>query len=102
MPFNGNPVTAATVPMSIRLDSSARDRLKAIAMRQKRSAHALATEAINLLIEQKEREYAWHDTCDAALKHFDETGLHATHDEVMAWMDSWGTDKELPTPVCHP
>jgi predicted transcriptional regulator len=94
-------MTTTTVPMSIRLDVTARERLKAIATRQKRSAHALATEAINLLIEQKEREYAWHQSCDAALKHFDETGLHATHEEVMAWMESWGTDKELPAPVCH-
>ena len=85
--------------MSIRLDVSAREKLKAIAARQKRTAHALATEAINQLIERKEREYAWHESCDAALKHFDETGLHATQEEVMAWMDSWGTDKELPTPV---
>ena len=95
-------MTATSVPMSIRLDATQRDRLKAIAARQKRTAHALATEAILQLIEQKEREHAWHESCDAALKHFDETGLHATHDEVSAWMDSWGTDKELPAPVCHP
>lgn len=93
--------TIATVPMSIRLDVTARERLKTIALRQKRSAHALATEAINLLIEQKEREHAWNESCDVALKHFDETGLHATHDEVMTWMDSWGTANELPAPVCH-
>lgn len=97
-----NTPTATTVPMSIRLDVTARERLKTIAVRQKRSAHALATEAIHLLIEQKEREHAWHESCNAALKHFDETGLHATQDEVMTWMDSWGTDKELPAPVCHP
>ena len=95
-------MTATTAPMSIRLDINAREKLKAIAARQKRSAHALATEAILLLIEQKEREHAWHQSCEAALKHFDETGLHATHDEVMAWMETWGTDKELPPPACHP
>jgi len=97
-----NTPTATTVPMSIRLDVNARAKLKAIALRQKRSAHALATEAILQLIEQKEREYAWHQSCDDALKHFDETGLHATQDEVMAWMETWGTDQESPTPVCHP
>jgi predicted transcriptional regulator len=95
-------MSTSTVPMSIRLDASSRERLKAIAARQKRSAHALATEAIERLIEQKEREFAWHESCEAALKHFDETGLHATHDEVMTWMDSWGKDTELPAPVCHP
>lgn len=94
-------MTTATVPMSIRLDATARDKLKAIAARQRRTPHALAIEAITQLIAQKEREHAWHESCDAALKHFDETGLHATHEEVMAWMDSWGTDKEMPTPVCR-
>ncbi len=92
----------ATAPMSIRLDVSAKERLQAIAVRQKRSAHALATEAIKELIERKEREHAWYESCDAALKQFDETGLHATHEEVMTWMDSWGTDKEQPAPICHP
>ena len=94
-------MTATTVPMSIRLDVSARERLKAIAVRQKRSPHALATEAIHQLIEQKEREHAWHQSCDDALKHFDDTGLHATHEEVMKWMDSLAADKDAPPPECH-
>ena len=94
-------MTTTTTPMSIRLDVTARDRLKAIAVRQKRSPHALATEAINVLIEQHEHEYAWQKSCDESLKHVDETGLHATHDEVATWMNSWGTDKELPAPVAH-
>jgi len=95
-------MTSSSVPMSIRLDVTAREKLKAIALRQKRSPHALATEAILQLIEQQEREHAWQQSCDAAIKHFDETGLHATQDEVMAWLDSWGSEKELPPPVCHP
>ena len=51
------------------------------------------------MITEKEREYAWHESCDAALRHFDETGLHATHNEVMAWMESWGTDKDIANPA---
>lgn len=81
---------------------NARERLKAIAAREKQSAHALATEAINQLIEQKAREYAWRQGSDGALEHFDETGLHATHEEVMAWMGTLGTDKESPASVCNP
>jgi len=95
-------MTSIKVPMSICLDANPRERLKVIAAREKRSAPALATEAINQLIEQKEREYAWHQSCDDALKHFDETGVHATHEEVMAWMGSWGTNKESPASICHP
>lgn len=94
-------MTATTFPMSIRIEASAREKLKQIAARQKRSAHALATEAINNLIAQEEQKHAWNQSCVNALQHYDETGLHATHAEVMAWMDSLGTANELPTPTCH-
>lgn len=94
-------MTATTVPMSIRIEASAKERLKKIAERQKRTAHALATEAINTLIEQKEREYAFNQSCVDSYNQFKETGLYVSHDEVTAWMNSWGTDNELPTPICH-
>ena len=95
-------MTATTAPMSIRLDAGVRQRLKAIAARQNRSAHALAAEAINQLIESQEQEYAWQQSCDEALKHFDQTGLHASHAEVMAWIATWGGASVLPVPICHP
>ena len=56
---------------------------------------------LRLAPQFREREYAWHQSCEDALKNVDETGLHATHAEVIAWMATWGTDKELPTPLCH-
>ncbi len=68
-------MTATTPPMSIRFDATAQEKLKVIAARRMLSAHAL--------------------------KYFDETGLHASQDEVTARMDSWGTAKELPAPLCH-
>lgn len=68
-------MSAASVQMPIRLDVTAREKLKAIALRQKRTSHALAIEAINQLIAQKKGEYAWDESCDAALKHSGKTGL---------------------------
>jgi predicted transcriptional regulator len=87
--------------MSVRLTQDTRDRLRAVAAWQKRTAHALAAEAIQNLIEQKEREHAWNQGCVDALNHCDETGLHVTHDEVMTWLDSIVDGNELPPPVCH-
>lgn len=95
------PMATVTVPMSIRLEITARQKLKEIAVRQKRSAHALATEAINALIEKSEREYAFNQSCIDSYNHYKETGLHITHEEVLEWMNSWNTDNELPTPICH-
>ncbi len=36
-----------------------------------------------------------------AWEEFLATGLHASTEEVVVWLASWGTDNELPTPVCH-
>ena len=94
-------MSVSTAPMSLRIEASARERLQKLALLHKRSAHALATEAIYEMINKKEREDAFNQSCIDSYTHFKETGLHATHDEVAAWMDSWGTEKELPTPACH-
>ena len=94
-------MTATTAPMSIRIEASARQKLKEIAARQKCSAHALATEAINTRIEQKEHEYALNQSCIASYNQYKETGLYVTHDELVPWMESLFTDNALPPPECH-
>lgn len=94
-------MTTATVPMSIRLAPSVKQKLKEIAARQKRTAHALATEAITALIEQKEREHAFNQSCVASYDQYKETGLHVTHDDIAPWLESLFTDHELPPPACH-
>ena len=88
-------------PMSLRLDESLKERLRALAGLEKRSVHAVATEAVQLLVEQRERAIEWAKSCDTAAQHFDETGLHVTHDEVTVWLSSLDSDQPLPVPVCH-
>lgn len=94
-------MTTVTAPMSLRLDRTTREKLDVIARRQKRSAHAIATEAITALVLQTEQDYAFNQSCVDSYNHYKETGLHATHDEVFAWLESVGTPSELPPPVCH-
>ena len=38
---------------------------------------------------------------DKAWQHYQETGLHATSEEVFGWVDSWGISNEIPKPKCH-
>ena len=94
-------MTATTAPMSLRLDRATRDKLNAIALRQKRTAHALATEAITALVNKKEHEHAFNQSCLQAYHHYQETGLHVTHDEVFTWLESIGSGQDLPAPTCH-
>ena len=92
---------AATVPLSIRIDQSLKDRLNKIARLQKRSAHSLASQAVEKLVEEHEKLQAWNQSCVDSFNEYKETGLHVTQDEVEKWMDSWGSENELPPPKCH-
>lgn len=94
-------MSSSTVPMSIRLDAQARERLRSLAERQKRSAHALAAEAIHQFIDEKEREHDFNQSCIDSYNHYKETGLHLTHEEVSQWMDSLFTEDEQTLPACH-
>ena len=92
---------ATTVPMSIRIDQGLKDRLTKLANLQKRSAHSLATQAVEKLVHEQEKLQAWNQSCLDSFNEFKTTGLHVTQDEVEKWMDSWGSEKELPPPKCH-
>ncbi len=94
-------VLIAPTPMSLKLGSEVREGLRVLATSKKRPAHALAREAVETYVKvELEREQFTRDA-DAAWQHYQETGLHATSEEVLAWMDSWGTSSELPKPKCH-
>jgi predicted transcriptional regulator len=34
-------------------------------------------------------------------EHYQETGLHVTGEEVIAWVETWGTENEKKAPMCH-
>jgi predicted transcriptional regulator len=36
-----------------------------------------------------------------AWENYQATGLHVTEKEAEKWIDSWGTENELPVPECH-
>jgi predicted transcriptional regulator len=97
----GKTMSSATIPMSIRLEPTAKKKLQELATRQKRTAHALAIEAINTLIQQKESEYAFNQSCLDSYNEYKETGLHVTHEELTPWLDSLFTEDELKPPSCH-
>ena len=91
----------STNAMSIKLDSSYKDRLSRLATTKKRTAHALAKDAITSFIEQEERLEAERREAIASYEDYLETGLHVTLTETDEWLESWGTDKEKDVPLCH-
>jgi predicted transcriptional regulator len=57
-------------------------------------------EATHEYIEREERRAAFRWDVLAAWNEYRQTGLHATADEVDAWLATWGTDGEAPAPEC--
>jgi predicted transcriptional regulator len=93
-------MTAAS-PMTVKLDLDLRQRLMLLAEQQHTSAHALLKEAIVAFVQKEEEKQALNKASLEAWVHFQETGIHATHEEVSAWIDSWGKDVELDVPQCR-
>lgn len=94
-------MTASTSPISIKLDKDMRERIENLAISQKRTTHWMMREAIRQYVEREERHEALKKDVLASWKHFQDTGLHATAEEVEEWIASWGAEDELPMPTCH-
>ena len=83
-----------TTTLSIRIDQDIKDRLEVAAKHQKRSKAFLANEAIKeYLAVQEWQEQRIRDAIASA-----DRGEGVPHNNVLAWVQSWGTDNELPMP----
>ena len=47
------------------------------------------------------READFRQDAIRAWEEYQATGLHVDAAEVDAWLASWGTEDELPAPLCH-
>ena len=92
-------IAAKTV--SVKLDADTRARVESLAEARHRSAHWVMREAITQYVEREERREAFRQDTVKAWEQYQETGLHATAAEVHDWLDSWGSENEVPTPACH-
>lgn len=90
-----SPDMAKSTMMTVRLSPEVKDKLDALARDTKRSKSYLASEAIETYVNLN----AWQVAhIKAALAEDDEGGPGVPHEQVAEWMDSWGTDHELPRP----
>ena len=81
--------------MSIRLAPEIKEKLEALAHDTKRSKSYLANEAIENYVNLN----AWQVAhIKAALAEAEAGSPGVPNEEVMEWLNSWGTDNELPCP----
>ena len=83
-----------TAPFSMRLDAKLKTQLEKEAKRRDRTASFIANRAIRLYFEQLDHVRKDLDEAFAEA----EKGVFISGEAIHKWMDSWGTDHELPPP----
>ncbi len=84
--------------MGVKLDDETRERLKTLGASRNRSAHWLMREAIREYLDKEEEIERRNLEADEAWRDYRRTGLSVGNDAMMAWLDTWGVDKEGPCP----
>jgi predicted transcriptional regulator len=87
--------------VSVKLDTNIRDRIRHLADIRHRTAHWVMRQAIEQYVEREEKREAFRQDTIKAWDEYQETGLHVTGAEVIAWLETWGEDNEKASPVCH-
>lgn len=85
-----------TTTITVRLEAGLKAKLEALAQSTQRSKSWLAADAIAAYVEREawqiqqiQEAVEWADRPDAAW---------VAHEEVSGWLQTWGTDDEMPAP----
>jgi len=91
-------ISQPTTTLSVRISPQIKDQLNELAEATQRTTSFLTAEAIQYYISLQ----AWQvkSIQEAVKKANSSKAKFANHDEVMAWLDSWGTKNELRPPKC--
>lgn len=80
--------------MGVKLDEDIRTRLKALGESRDRTPHWLMKKAITDFLDREEKLDKRNREADAALEEYKKTGQYVSHENMDAWLETWGTDKE--------
>ena len=81
---------------SVRLKPETKKRLARLAEASGRSSNFLISDAVDSYVSDQERLLAEVRQADRQVKN----GHYVRHEDMKAWLLSWGTDRELPPPKC--
>jgi predicted transcriptional regulator len=82
--------------LSIRLKSETKKRLAKLARVSGRSSNFLVSDAVESYVADQERMLAELRRADRQVK----SGHYVRHEDMKAWLLSWGTNRELQPPKC--
>jgi len=85
----------------IDIDRDLDERLERVAREQRREPSLVMRDAIAEYVEREETRRSFLDEATESLRHYRETGLHLTGEEVTKWLATWGSQSEADAPECH-
>jgi predicted transcriptional regulator len=88
----------STVRRILDLDPDTDARIEALAAEKGQDPAAIIADAIELLDSVVDVEGPDVEEDLRRIREFERTGMAIPGDEIKAWIDSWGTDNELPRP----
>lgn len=92
---------SAAVSVAVKIDPEMRERMKRLAARRQRTQHWLMRDAIRQYVEREEARDAFLQQARDAWEEYRETGLHASAEEVLEWLATWGGESETAAPACR-
>jgi predicted transcriptional regulator len=82
--------------LSVRLKPETKKRLAKLAKASGRSSNFLISDAVESYVADQERMLGEIRQAERQVK----SGHFVRHEDMKAWLLSWGTDRELPPPKC--
>lgn len=87
---------------TLTLDDELEARIEKLAEERGQSADVLVRDAVSQYVDRVEKARAhFLREADESWEDFQRTGLHLTGEEVLAWLETWGTEDEKDLPECH-
>ena len=83
------------------LDDDLEERVEKLADKRGQSADSLVREAVSQFVTRAEAYEDFLREADESWEDFQKTGLHLTGEEVLKWLETWGTEDEKDLPKCH-
>lgn len=86
---------------TIRCEADLLQKIDALAQNNNRSRSWVITQALAEYVDRATQQDRYKADVLESWRHYQETGLHVTGDELKAWLATWGTPLETEAPQCH-
>jgi len=86
---------------NVGIDPELDARLDRLAIDQNRPKQFIIDEALGEYLGREEQLAEDKREIEESWEHYQRTGLHLTHQEVMAWIERRAAGEDLPMPECH-